>query len=67
MSQLRIVLVINVNYHVHIINSCRMNSVMSDLIIIVNFINGDLYSGLADSFRLLFSSSPKKITFNRGH
>lgn len=51
---LRIVLIINDNYHAYIINSCQMNSVMSNLIIIVNSINGDLYSGLSDSFHLLF-------------
>lgn len=51
---LRIVLIINDNYHAYIINSCQMNSVMSNLIIIVNSINGDLYSGLSDSFRLFF-------------
>lgn len=56
LSWLRIVLVININYHVRNINSCRMNSVMSDLIITVNSINRDLYSGLSNSFRLLFCS-----------
>ena len=53
---LRIVLIMNANYHVHIINSCRMNSIMSHLIIIVNSINRDLYLGLSDSWSLLFCS-----------
>lgn len=36
---LRIVLIIKANYQGYIINSCRMNSLMSNLIIIVNSIN----------------------------
>lgn len=51
---LRIVLIINANYHMHIINSCQMNSIVSHFIRIVTSIKRDLYSGLSDSWSLLF-------------
>lgn len=44
-----------------------MSSATSNLIVIVNSINGDLCSGLSDSFSLLSCSSLKNIIFNRGH
>lgn len=42
LSWLKIALIINGNYHVYIINSCQINSVTSNLIIIVKSIDGDL-------------------------